>query len=90
MIIEIVLICIIVVCGFLYYRQDVIIKSQIEYIDDLENKHMDKYNKITEAYEKMKDIDDKGGFASDDEVGQVFKSLNDTIGELEKEIVGDR
>jgi len=90
MILDILLIGMVLAISFLYYRQDAIIKSQIDHIDDLEKKHIQTYNEITQAYEKMKDIDSKGAFASDDEVGQIFTGIKDTIGELENEIIGDK
>ena len=90
MILDIILFCIIAALGLLYYRQDSIIKAQIEYIEEIEDNHIKKYNIITEAYKKMQDLDSNGGFESDDEVGEIFKSIRDLIVELEKEIASDR
>lgn len=36
-------------------------------------------NLFTSAYEKMKAIDERGAFATDDEVGGVFDDLKDII-----------
>tara|TARA_R110000744_G_scaffold71722_6_gene144594 strand:+ start:10586 stop:10861 length:276 start_codon:yes stop_codon:yes gene_type:complete len=41
---------------------------------------------ITKTYDTMQGIDSKNMFAEDDEVGQTFKQLNDTIKELKGEI----
>ena len=41
---------------------------------------------ITKTYDTMQEIDSKDMFAEDDEVGQTFKQLNDTIKELKGEI----
>lgn len=45
------------------------------------------YADITEAYNKMIDIDKKQWFASDDEVGFVFKRLKETIENIEKSLL---
>jgi len=71
---------------FVFYKQDQTIKSQIEYIDELELKILDTLEKMSKTVEVMKTIDSKGGFESDDEVGQVFKGLYDEIKKLEEEI----
>ena len=38
----------------------------------------------------MKDIDQKGGFQSDDEVGQIFTGLKETIEDLNKIVKGEQ
>lgn len=86
MILEIILICIIVFCGFLYYRQDSIIKGQVDYINNLENAILKNIQSITRVNARMKEIDSKGGFESDDEVGQIFHEIKAQIEELENEI----
>ena len=48
------------------------------------------YDSINKALEKMKEIDGKGGFESDDEVGQIFRSLNDELNKLQREINNER
>ena len=83
---EIILIVLLLSIGFLYYRQDKIISNQNEYINSIENTLMDNYNSISESIEKMKEIDGKRGFESDDEVGQIFRLLNDELIKLQKEI----
>jgi len=40
-------------------------------------------NDLRKTLAEMRQIDTKGGFESDDEVGEVFKSLKDVIKELE-------
>jgi len=86
MILDIILLCIIIFCGFLYYRQDSIIKKQVDYINTLENAILKNIQSITRVHNKMKDIDSKGGFESDDEVGQIFHEIKAQIEELENEI----
>ncbi len=88
MILEIILICIIAFCGFIVYRQDQTIKAQIDYIDQVEIKLLNNFKNVSEAHKRMKEIDQKGGFESDDEVGQVFTSIKDVIEDLEKDING--
>ena len=90
MIVEIILIILLLSIGFLYYRQDKIISNQNEYISSIENTLLQNYDSINKALEKMKEIDGKGGFESDDEVGQIFRSLNDELNKLQKEINNER
>ncbi len=89
MVLDIILIIGILILGFLFYRQDVVIKKQIDYIESIERKMVDNYSKITNALATMKTIDSKGGFESDDEVGAIFKELKKIINELEKELNGE-
>ena len=86
MILEIILICIIALCGFIIYRQDQTIKRQIDYIDQIEIKLLTNFESISNSYKRMKEIDQKGGFESDDEVGQVFNGIKDVLEDLEKDI----
>ena len=88
MILEIILICIIAFCGFIIYRQDQTIKRQIDYIDQIEIKLLTNFESISNSYKRMKEIDQKGGFESDDEVGQVFTGIKDVLEDLEKDING--
>ena len=82
MILDIILICIIAVLGFLYYKQDKIIKSQIDYIETIEKNYLDSTTRINSVIETMRELDSKGGYESDDEVGSVFKSLLDIVESL--------
>ena len=89
MILNIVLGILVLVLGFLYYKQDRSIKAQIDYIDNLENKLVDTVNKIDTYNERMKEIDSKGGFQSDDEVGQIFAGVKETLEELVENVKGE-
>ncbi len=89
MILEITLAVIVCLLSFLFYKQDRTIKSQIDYIERIEQKVLMNHKSITEARVKMKEADSKGGFQSDDEVGVVFKELQKIIIDLEKEIKGE-
>jgi len=83
MILDIVLLCIIATLGFLYYRQDRIIKKQIDYIESLESNYLDSMNSVKSVIETMRELDSKGGYESDDEVGSVFKSLLEIVETLD-------
>ena len=39
---------------------------------------------LKRAFDSMKKADSKGGFESDDEVGQTFKTIKNIIAELEE------
>ena len=89
MILDILLIVGILFLSYLFYRQDAVIKKQIDYIEEIEIKLLDNHKKISNALSTMRDVDGKGGFESDDEVGQIFKQLQNIIEELEKELKGE-
>jgi|10_taG_2_1085330.scaffolds.fasta_scaffold104599_2 hypothetical protein len=86
MILDIILAVILVFCGFIVYRQDKTIKTQIDYIDEIEIKLLNNLKNVSEAYAMLKAADEKGGFESDDEIGEVFKTIKTIIADLEKEI----
>ena len=89
MVLEIILGICVLALSYLFYRQDRTIKSQIDYIERIEQKFLMNYESISEAVVKMKEADSKGGFQSDDEIGIVFKELQKIIIDLEKEIKGE-
>ena len=86
MILDIILFCVIAAFGLLYYRQDRIIKTQINYIDTMESRYLDLHGKTITAIEMMREIDNGGTFESEDEIGSVFKSLVEVTENLESEI----
>jgi len=49
---------------------------------DLEDKIIDTKNNINNAFEKMKELDRREMFETDDEVGQVFNQIKSTIENL--------
>jgi len=88
MILEIILISLLMLSIFIIYRQDQTIKKQIDYIDSIETKLINNFEIIKSSFIRMKEIDQKGGFESDDEVGQVFTNIKEVIEDLEKEVNG--
>ena len=52
--------------------------------EKLESEVEDLEETFLKAYLKMKEIDDRGAFASDDEVGSVFDDLKDVIYKTQK------
>tara|TARA_R100001377_G_C3143153_1_gene93456 strand:- start:46 stop:342 length:297 start_codon:yes stop_codon:yes gene_type:complete len=52
----------------------------MDYIDFVTKLELD----LKKTFKTMKDIDSKGGFEADDEVGQTFIAINDLIKELEE------
>tara|TARA_R100000315_G_C5234378_1_gene145703 strand:+ start:2055 stop:2351 length:297 start_codon:yes stop_codon:yes gene_type:complete len=49
---------------------------------ELEDRIINSKNNINDAFEKMKDLDRREMFETDDDVGQVFKQIKDTIESL--------
>ena len=60
--------------------------KQIEYIDSVELKLLNTFESIKKALDDIQEIDEKGGFESDDEVGQIFSNIKDVITKLDNEI----
>jgi hypothetical protein len=56
-----------------------------QYIQSLEMTNLYMYDKIMESYMKMQEIDTKGAFAAEDEVGTTFDMLKQVIEELKEE-----
>lgn len=90
MVLSIILGIVVLFLCFLYYRQDSTIKSQIDYINEMETKLLNTVTDVDSYLNKMKDIDQKGGFQSDDEVGQIFTGLKETIEDLNKIVKGEQ
>ena len=86
MILEIILFVLLIIMSFLFYRQDKTISKQIEYIDSVELKLLNTFESIKKALDDIKEIDEKGGFESDDEVGQIFSNIKEVIIKLDNEI----
>ena len=79
-----------IILGIIIVVQLVFIRNlliQTEKLDDLViSNRGDILLKIKDAHKKMKEIDIRGSFESDDEVGAVFKDIKELIENLEKEI----
>jgi hypothetical protein len=58
----------------------------LDTIRDYDNRQIDTQIKVESMLEKMREIDLKGSFESDDEVGDVFTQLKDIIETYKNEI----
>tara|TARA_R110001592_G_scaffold185535_3_gene429590 strand:- start:1297 stop:1557 length:261 start_codon:yes stop_codon:yes gene_type:complete len=82
--IEAIFICTTIILGYSTYN----LMKKVEVLqDDLLN--MDdvlqfERKNIKDAIESMREIDSKGGFESNDEVGAIFDSLKEVVYELEQ------
>jgi len=72
--------------GFMYYRQDKTIKEQIDYIDLLEQSLLRNLQRIKTTYNVMQELDSKGGFQGDDEIGTIFKEIQSEIENLNSDL----
>jgi hypothetical protein len=70
-----IIILLFVIIGFLVKALQVQINKQKVY----ENWIIDAQNLVNKTYQTMRDIDNKGYFQSEDEVGLVFKELVEAI-----------
>jgi len=62
--------------GINFVKQNEQLRDAIEGYDARQNRTQDK---LEEMLQQMRDIDIKGSFESDDEVGAVFSELKETI-----------
>jgi hypothetical protein len=63
--------------------------DMVEYIDGLEATNLYMYDKIMQTYAKMQEIDTKGAFEAEDEVGTTFQLLKEVIETLKDEFIND-
>jgi len=67
-----------------------VIWNLTEKTERLEDWIEDYADRIVKTQETLKEIDDKGNFEADDEVGVIFKAIKETVDELnqitEKEV----
>jgi len=86
----ILLLVISVYIGYRAYILAGIMSDQQEYLDQLEFTYGMLLDKTAAAYEEMKQIDVKGSFESDDEVGTSFALLKQVIDDLYEEGYGTK
>ena len=68
-------------CTLGYSTYNLLRKNErIDYIEFVTKLELD----LKRAFDSMKKADSKGGFESDDEVGQTFKTIKNIIAELEE------
>ena len=77
-----IIISLFVVIGFLIKA----LKVQMDKHAVYEKWILDTQNLVNQTYETIKDIDEKGYFKSEDDVGSIFQQLVDTIEYLNKVI----
>lgn len=63
--------------------------DMVKYIEALEVTNLYMYDKIMQTYAKMQEIDLKGAFEAEDEVGTTFHMLKEVIETLKEEFVND-
>jgi septation ring formation regulator EzrA len=61
-------------------------ENQIDTVLELEDENTELRRSIKDSYNKMKEIDSKDIFESDDEVGQTFNALKDVLEKLDGRI----
>jgi len=75
--------------GLLLIRGINLVKQNEQLLDTIreyDNRQIDTQIKVESMLEKMREIDLKGSFESDDEVGDVFTQLKDIIETYKNEI----
>ena len=64
-------------------RKNETLSDQILELDDI---IINLYRRFDDALEQMRAADQKGGFESDDEIGQVFSQIKGIIEDLKKDL----
>ena len=82
--IYIVLFIVIFIMGYVIWNLLRKFESQIDTVLELEDENYELKNAIKDSYDKMKEIDSKEIFESDDEVGQTFNLLKDVLQNLDR------
>jgi hypothetical protein len=59
------------------------------YIESLEATNLYMYDTILKSYKKMQDVDLKGAFEAEDEVGTTFQMLKEVIETLKEQFIDD-
>ena len=73
---SIILNVLLIIRGINFVKQN---EQLIDVINEYDGRQIDTQIKVESMLEKMKEIDLKGSFESDDEVGVVFSELKNTI-----------
>ena len=79
MILNIILSCILIILLYIVFNLLRKIGNVEDAYKDATTTNILLYETLEQTYSKMKEIDDKGIFESDDETGAVFKQLRDTL-----------
>ena len=80
---SIILNILLVIRGMNFVKQN---EQLVDVINEYDARQIDTQLKVESMLQQMKDIDLKGSFESDDEVGSVFNQLKETIEIYKKEI----
>lgn len=76
--------------NFNLYSKNSVLDEQVETINEIETRVIDLVENLLLTYirilTKLKRVDSRGSFESDDEVGFVFKSIKTTIEDLKIEL----
>ena len=79
MILNIILSCFLIILLYVVFNLVRKIENVEDAYKDATTTNILLYETLEQTYSKMKEIDDKGIFESDDETGAVFKQLRDTL-----------
>jgi hypothetical protein len=89
MILTIILCVVILTCLFVIWNLLRKIEGVEDAYKDVTTTNIILYESLESTYSKMKEIDDRGIFASDDETGAVFTQLRDTLEVASVALQGD-
>ena len=72
-----------IVCLYIIWNTLVKLESAEDLVDELTKEQFSTITRLKTTFNNLKDIDAKGGFEADDEIGQTFTAIKDEIEKLE-------
>jgi hypothetical protein len=77
------LIAALVMFGYIIWNTARKLEDAQDLVDELTMEQVDTVMRLKTTFNNLKDIDAKGGFEADDEIGQTFTAIKDEIEKLE-------
>ena len=84
MVLEIILILLVLILGYTSWVQMIKVESYDELVEEQQTWIDEFINRVDVMSNTLKEIDSKGTYESDDEVGTTFKMIKDEINNLEE------
>jgi len=72
-----------IVCIYIIWNTARKLEDAQDLVDELSMEQVDTIYRLKTTFNNLKEIDAKGGFEADDEIGQTFTAIKDEIEKLE-------
>jgi len=71
------------VAGYIIWNTSRKLEEAQDLVDEVSLEQVDTIMRLKKTFNNLKEIDAKGGFEADDEIGQTFSAIKDEIEKLE-------